>query len=169
MLTETQKKSSNHKSAQPHFRMKSGFSSWLSAWEGNMNPRSEEGVLHPATGAALGLIIQIWQNGGWSGKEAGFIDKRPDGQVIGDERICCILGRSSGCSLPPAPCPSQQWWRSAKRITADWLAHTAWLSGVHYRTFTLISIEEHVVVGVLRKPTSIPSLRLLALLQLNNI
>ena len=35
-----------------HLRKKGGFSSWLCAQRGNMNPRLEEGVLYPATGAS---------------------------------------------------------------------------------------------------------------------
>lgn len=41
-----------------------GFSSWLCAQRGNVNPCLEEGVLHPAAGAALDLVIRIWQDGG---------------------------------------------------------------------------------------------------------
>ena len=49
--------SSNHQWAQPHLRMKGGFNSWLCARRGNMSPRVEQGVLHPATGAASALAI----------------------------------------------------------------------------------------------------------------
>lgn len=38
--------------------------------------RLEEGVLYPATGAALELVIQIWQDGR-CGVGAGFVDGRP--------------------------------------------------------------------------------------------
>ena len=52
-----------------------------------MNPHLEEGVLHPATGAALELVIRIWQDGGRSDAGVRFVVERAGGQVIRDGRI----------------------------------------------------------------------------------
>lgn len=130
--------SSNHQSAQSHLRMKGGFSSWLCAQRGNTNPRLEEGVLYPATGAALELVIQIWQDG-WSCVGAGFVDERPAVKWLEMGEFDALWAEALATASPQQITP----WHSAHHNNDGNLPRALQPTGLLTQSGFCVCAEEH--------------------------